>query len=47
MDWFHQCKIRSGENCVHDDDKNYTQYPSQMQTTSLEGAAGMEIAGLL
>ncbi|CAK8992032.1 unnamed protein product [Durusdinium trenchii] len=37
--------IKSGENCVHDDDKNYTQYPSQMQTTSLEGAAGMEIAG--
>ena len=38
---------RFGENCLPSDDGtyNYTKMASEMKTTSLEGASGMEIAG--
>lgn len=39
--------VRFGDNCLPSDDGtyNYTKMASEMKTTSLEGASGMEIAG--
>jgi len=39
--------IKFGDNCLPSDDGtyNYTKMASEMKTTSLEGASGMEIAG--